>query len=118
MNDLNWTAMARHADIVLPVAAAQERTDFGAGKSDDALVPMPELVSPPGEARLEYDIYADLAARMGTQGAFTEGRSAQEWLAKLWETTRENARLHGLELPNWDAFLAGDVVPLPDPSPE
>ncbi|MEM1398315.1 MAG: molybdopterin-dependent oxidoreductase, partial [Pseudomonadota bacterium] len=42
VNEINWTATARHADIVLPIAAAQERRDFGAGQSDNILVPMPQ----------------------------------------------------------------------------
>lgn len=118
VNELNWTATARHADIVLPVAAAQERTDFGAGKSDNALVPMPQLVTPSGEARIEYDIYADLAARLGNRDAFTDGRSSDEWLSDIWEITRNRATEAGISLPDWQEFLAGDVVYLPDPSPE
>ncbi len=118
VNELNWTATARHADIVLPVAAPQERTDFGAGRSDDALVPMPQLVPPPGEARAEYDIFADLAARMGTQQEFTEGKTSDDWLRALWETTRQNARAHDMALPDWESFLDGGVITLPDPSPD
>lgn len=117
VNEVNWTATARHADIVLPVAAAQERTDFGAGKSDNGLVPMPQLVPPEGEARIEYDIYADLAARLGTAEAFTEGKSAADWLREIWEVTRERGRRAGYALPDWETFLAGDVITLPDPSP-
>ncbi|MEM1237302.1 MAG: molybdopterin-dependent oxidoreductase [Pseudomonadota bacterium] len=118
VNDLNWTATARHADIVLPVAAPQERTDFCAGKSDNALSPMPRLVDPPGTARVEYDIYADLARRIGTADAFTEGRDSDDWLRTLWATTQERAADHGLDLPDWEEFLAGDMVTLPDPSPD
>ncbi len=118
VNELNWTSTARHADIVLPVAAAQERTDFGAGKSDNALVPMPQLIPPIGEARVEYDIYADLAARLGNELAFTEGKTVDEWLQDIWDVTRARAMEAGIGLPNWDDFLAGDVIYLPDPSPK
>lgn len=117
VNELNWTATARHADIVLPIAAAQERCDFGAGKSDNALVPMQQLTQPPGEARAEYDIYADLAARLGTAEAFTEGRSSEDWLRDIWAKTQSSAAEAGLPLPNWDQFITGDVVHLPDPTP-
>ncbi|MEM9250656.1 MAG: molybdopterin-dependent oxidoreductase [Pseudomonadota bacterium] len=117
VNEINWTATARHADIVLPVAAPQERTDFGAGKSDDALVPLPRLVAPPGEARVEYDIYADLAGRLGVAKAFTEGKNADDWLRLLWSQTQARGRAHGVDLQDWDSFLAGEVVRLPDPSP-
>ncbi len=118
VNELNWTATARHADIVLPVTSAQERTDFGAGKSDNALVPMPQVIPPQGEARDEYDIYADLAERLGNRDTFTEGRTSREWLNEIWETTRDRADKAGIELPDLQTFLDGDVIDLPDPSPE
>ncbi|MFK7869047.1 MAG: molybdopterin-dependent oxidoreductase [Roseobacter sp.] len=117
VNELNWTATARHADIVLPIAAAQERTDFGAGKSDNALVPMPALIPPRGEARIEYDIYADLAGRLGDAEAFTEGKTHEEWLHEIWEVTRTRGAKKNIALPDWGAFLAGDLIDLPDPTP-
>ena len=118
VNEISWTATARHADIVLPVAAAQERDDFGAGKSDDTLVPMPAHAAPAFDARLEFDIYADLAERLGDRAAFTQGRTAAQWGAALWEETRDFARGAGVALPEWDAFMAGDLIAVPDPSPE
>lgn len=118
VNDINWTAMARHADIVLPVAAAQERDDFGAGKSDNALVPMHKLVDPPGEARVEYEIFSDLSARMDTDTQFTEGRNADAWLRHIWTQTQAAGAKSGIDLPDWDAFHQGDVIKLPDPSPD
>nr|WP_306265467.1 molybdopterin-dependent oxidoreductase [Pararhizobium sp. IMCC3301] len=118
VNELNWTATARHADIVLPVAAAQERLDFGAGKSDNALIPMPRLIPPTAEARVEYDIYADLAERLGKKDAFTEGKSSDAWIRDIWEDTRRNGDLVSVTLPDWDTFIAGDVISVPDPGPE
>lgn len=118
VNEVNWTATARHADIVLPVAMAQERTDFGAGKSDNALVPMPQLVEPAGEARIEYDIYADLAARLGGAEVFTDGKSAEDWLEEIWDVTRTRGAECDVHLPDWETFIAGDVIDVPDPSPD
>lgn len=117
VNEMNWTATARHADIILPIAASQERTDFGAGKSDNTLVPMPRLVMPAGDARVEYDIYADLAGRLGDADAYTEGKTSDEWLRDIWDVTCERGQENGIALPDWDTFLAGDVIDLPDPSP-
>ncbi|MEM9640992.1 MAG: molybdopterin-dependent oxidoreductase [Pseudomonadota bacterium] len=118
VNDINWTATARHADIVLPVAAAQERDDFGAGKSDNGLIPMPQLVPPPGDARTEYMIYCELADRLGCLDAYSEGRTCDDWLRHIWGQTRDAAADQGLELPDWDSFMAGDVITLPDPAPD
>ena len=117
VNELNWTATARHADIVLPVAAAQERTDFGGGKSDNALVPMPASAAPPGEARVEFDIFADLAGRMGGADQFTEGLDQGDWLERVWSQTRSAAEAAGEDLPDWKTFITGGILELSDPSP-
>ncbi|MFT5787263.1 MAG: biotin/methionine sulfoxide reductase [Ascidiaceihabitans sp.] len=118
VNEINWTATARHADIILPVAAPQEREDFGAGKSDNALIPMPRLVELRGEARVEFDIYAGLATRLGRAEDFTEGFTAAEWLRKIWQQTQDAAEKAEVTLPDWDNFIAGDIVTVPDPHPK
>ena len=118
VNEINWTATARHADIVLPVAAAPERADFGAGQTDNILVPMPKAAEPPGEAREEYEIYSDLALRLGTAEAFTQGRTQDDWLRHMWAQTQDAALAQGTALPDWDDFLAGDIVECPDPTPD
>lgn len=114
VNEINWTATARHADIVLPVAAAQERTDFGAGTHDNALVPMPRAAPPPAGARIEYDIYCELERRLGLDGAYSLGRSSEEWQLAMWD----EIRAHAPDLPDWHTFLAGDVIELDDPDPD
>lgn len=118
VNEINWTSTARHADIVLPVAAPQERLDFGAGKSDNALVPMPAHISPPADARSEYEIYSALAERFGTEQIFTEGRSQEQWIRELWRRTQITGSESGAALPDWDDFISGDIVQIPDPSPD
>ncbi|MEM9635371.1 MAG: molybdopterin-dependent oxidoreductase [Pseudomonadota bacterium] len=118
VNEINWTATARHADIVLPVAAPQERNDFGAGKSDNALIPMPACVAPPGEARTEYEIYCELSKRLGNYADFSEGLDEEGWLSLLWEETKLAASKHDITLPDWKSFLEGDIITLPDPAPE
>ena len=117
VNEINWTATARHADIVLPVAAPQERTDFGAGRQDNAIIPMPKSAEPPGEAKEEYDIYCELERRLELDDRFSLGRSADEWLVALWEDLRATAKGSGKELPSWTEFLKGDIIEFEDPHP-
>ncbi|MBO6918737.1 MAG: molybdopterin-dependent oxidoreductase [Rhizobiaceae bacterium] len=117
VNEVNWTATAKRADIVLPVAAAHERLDFGGGKSDNALVPMPMVITPPGEAKTEYEIYSGIAEQLGNQDEFTEGRSISDWLKHIWRITQNNGKEHNIDLPDWDEFIQGDVITVPDPSP-
>jgi biotin/methionine sulfoxide reductase len=118
VNEINWTSTARHADIVLPVAAPQERTDIGGGRQDNILVPMRKCAEPPGAARIEYDIYTELARRLGTEAAFTEGRDCDGWLRFLWDSTRQTGASLGYPLPDWETFLAGGPVTLDDPAPD
>ena len=118
VNELNWTATARHADIILPVAAPEERRDFVCGQQDHILIPAPALTAPAGAARTEYDIFCDLSRRLGVQAGFTEGRSEEDWLRHLWQVTRRKAHEYGTELPEWEAFMRGDIIELPDPEPD
>lgn len=118
VNEINWTATARHADIVLPVAAPPERTDFGAGTQDNALVPMPKVIEPAGSARTEFEIYTDLERRLSYGTAFSRGMSADEWQEEMWEVLRGRAATCGVTLPEWDEFLHGEIIHLDDPAPE
>jgi len=101
VNEINWTSTARHADIILPCAAPQEREDFAAGSYDNAIVPMPRLVAPPEGVVSEFEIFSSLEEKMGGKGRFSAHMSEQEWLIHLWEETRATARQHGVALPDW-----------------
>ena len=118
VNEINWTATARHADIVLPVASTLERSDIGAGTQDRAVIPMPQAIDAPGEAREEYAIYCELEQRLALGESFSAGRSSREWLESLWQTLCERAGERGHNLPDLDTFLAGDLIEFDDPEPE
>lgn len=118
VNEINWTATARHADIVLPVASAFERTDFGAGTQDRTVIPMRRVSPPVGEAKEEFEIYTELERRLKLGTAFSKGMSTDEWLRVLWEQLKDTASSNGQDLPGFDAFLAGDIVSFADPEPE
>jgi len=118
VNEINWTSTARHADIVLPSAAPPEREDFAAGHSDNALIPMPKLIEPPFDALSEFEIFSRLEKKMAEDGRFSLHLSERQWLVKLWEETRTTASQHGVDLPDWSDFLAGDIIQLFDPSPD
>ncbi len=118
VNEINWTATARHADIVLPATSSLERDDFGAGTQDTALIPMPRAIAPIAEARDEYDIYTQLAQILGFEERFTQGRTSAQWLAAMWTEMQETAAETGRTLPTWETFLHGDVLEFDDPAPE
>ena len=113
VHELAWTATARHADIVLPCTMTLEREDIGANSNDPLLVPMRPVAQPYGEARDDYAIFADLAARLGRWDAFTEGRTVREWLEHLYEPTRAALQHLGGDAPEFDAFWNGPGFDLP-----
>ncbi len=113
VHELAWTATARHADIVLPCTMTLEREDLGASSNDPLLVPMHPVLPPVGEARDDYAIFADLAERLGAREAFTEGRSVREWLAYLYEPTRQAMIAAGHAAPDFDGFWRSEGLVMP-----
>ena len=111
-----WNALARHADIVLPVTTPVERTDIAMTPIDPYLVSMEQAIAPVGQARDDYDIFTALSRRLGVEDAFTEGRTAEDWQRWLYEVSQQRLSKSGLELPSYDAFRAAGwhKLPLPD----
>ncbi len=85
------TPSARFADLVLPACTQFETWGVEDGwKYGDEVLLMPKVVDPPGEARSDYRISADVAARLGIGDAFTEGRSEREWVDWCLDRFRES----------------------------
>lgn len=104
VHDPFWTAMARNADIVLPCTMTLERNDIGVGDNDTTVVAMRQAVPPYEQARSDYDIFTDLAARLGFAEQFTEGRDEMAWLRHMYAQWQETARAHDKEVPDFDTF--------------
>jgi biotin/methionine sulfoxide reductase len=113
--DHSWTATARRADIVLPTTSALERDDLMVNRRDPALVYMSAAMPPKGEARDDYAILSGLAARMGTEAAFCEGRDVEGWLRHLWQGCAQAAQSFGASLPAFDRFKEDGIFDLPEP---
>lgn len=118
VNEIGWTATARHADIVLPVTTPLERSDFSCGSMDTSIVPMPASLDPIGQARDDYEIFCAIAERLGCAETFSEGRSARDWLEWMWEELRKQSNSNDKHLPDFQTFLAGDAIHLDDPRPD
>jgi len=78
------TPTARHCDIVLPVSSFLEREDilftgmnylFYSGKAID----------PPGNVKHDYDIFCELADRLGFSEAYSEGKTASQWIEQFMD---------------------------------
>ena len=101
VHDPYWTAMAKHADIVVPSTTSFERDDFSGSRNDPLLMAMPKLTEPYAQSRDDYKTFAALADRLGFGQQFTEGRTARQWLAHLYE--KWSAGLD-FEVPPFDEF--------------
>jgi len=108
-----WTATARRADIVFPATTPYEREDIGRTNLDDYLFHMPRLIPPVGEARDDFAIFAGLAERLGAGPAFTEGRSAADWIGHLYGQYRALAAEKGIAVPDLEELKARNWVRLP-----
>ncbi|MBN9036657.1 MAG: molybdopterin guanine dinucleotide-containing S/N-oxide reductase [Rhizobiales bacterium] len=118
IHDAFWTASAKHADFVFPATITLERDDLGAAGNDPKLIAMKQVVRPFGQARDDYDIFTDLAERLGRRREFTEDRTAAEWLEHLYEPTRAALAKLGLEAPSLAELWARGEIDLPlDPRP-
>jgi biotin/methionine sulfoxide reductase len=115
VHEIFWTPTARHADIVLPATTTLERNDV-ASSSDRYMFAMHKVIEPVGESRNDFDIFADLAERLGFRDGFTEGRSEMEWLRHLYEIVRQQAARHGIERPDFETFWEDGYVADPVPT--
>ncbi|QPC94546.1 molybdopterin-dependent oxidoreductase [Mesorhizobium sp. INR15] len=115
VHEVWWTATARQADIVLPATTTYERDDVGASPRDRFIVAMPKLIEPVGQARNDYDIFADLAGRLGFREHFTEGRDISGWIEHAYDRCRSKARAHNVDLPEFAQFWSDGFAEVPAP---
>lgn len=113
VNEPWWTATAKRADIVFPTTTSYEREDIGRSNLDDYLFHMPQLVPPVGDARDDYAIFAGLAERLGVGSAFTEERSATEWIEHLYTDYQTRTAEAGITVPDLDTLRLENWIRLP-----
>ncbi|WP_255459293.1 molybdopterin guanine dinucleotide-containing S/N-oxide reductase [Buttiauxella sp. A111] len=114
-----WTAAAKHADIVLPITTSFERNDLTmtGDYSNQHLVPMKQVISPQGEARNDFDVFAQLSALWEEEGAtrFTEGKTELQWLEEFYEIARKRGAAQQVELPDFQQFWdANQLIEMPE----
>lgn len=110
-----WTSAARHADIVLPSTTTLERNDIGVASVPATWFAMEKAIDPPGLARNDFDIFADMAETMGFRDAYTEGRNEEEWLRHIYDVARQQNAESGAEMPDFDMFREQGWFEFPRP---
>jgi biotin/methionine sulfoxide reductase len=110
-----WTAVARHADIVLPATTTLERNDIASSSRDRFVRAMHQAIPPVGQARNDTDMLADIADALGYRAAFTEQRDEMAWLTHLYGLWRRACAGQGIEVPDFDRFWEEGHVEIPPP---
>jgi len=94
-HDYFMTPTAKYCDLVLPVTTFLEKEDIVLSDGGNYLLFSNKAVEPLAEARDDYDIFTELAGRLGFKKEFTEGRSKEDWLKFM---------ISGSEVPDYEAF--------------
>lgn len=102
VSDIVWTATARHADIVLPACTAFEHPDITniGTSSNDGFVAMHQVIKPQYESKPDYEVWAEVAKKLGIEQAYTEGRSQMDWIRKFYDDARKMDK----SMPDFETF--------------
>jgi anaerobic selenocysteine-containing dehydrogenase len=81
-HDLFMTPTAQFSDMVLPATTFLEREDM-VFPADHYLFYSHQAIDPLPGCRHDYDIFCELADRLGFGETYSEGRTAGQWLERL-----------------------------------
>lgn len=105
-SDLFMTSSAKFADILLPGTSMFEGENITMPwLYGDFLGFNNQVIKPLYESRFEYDWLAEVAEKIGLGQAFTQGRTAGEWLEWSYEELRQQES----ELPDYETFKAEGI---------
>jgi molybdopterin guanine dinucleotide-containing S/N-oxide reductase-like protein len=96
-----WDPETSFADIILPVCTNFERNDisewanadgfgkfiYNSGVSHRLIVYQQKAIEPLYESKSDYQIFAELAERLGMKEEFTEGNTEEDWIEKQFYTS-------------------------------
>lgn len=118
VQDIWWTPAAKMADIVLPVTSSLERNDIGGSSRDRYVLAMHQAIAPQHQARHDFDIFADLAERLGYRAAFTENLDEMAWIRRIYQECGAAQQPHGVDWSDFETFWQRGHVDLPAPKQE
>jgi anaerobic dimethyl sulfoxide reductase subunit A len=94
------TPTAKYCDIVLPVTTFLERNDIIIPDGGNYLLFSNQAVLPIPETRNDYDIFCQLADRLGFSEEFSENKNEEEWLRSFVEES---------DIPDYDEFKRSGI---------
>ena len=107
-----WNGSARWADIVLAATTTLERNDISSAGtySIDKVYAMKQVVPPQHDALDDFEIFRRLAALCGVEYAFTEGKTAMDYVKTAYEAS--SAAKHTA----FEQFWAEGIARIPVPA--
>jgi molybdopterin guanine dinucleotide-containing S/N-oxide reductase-like protein len=123
--DCWWGSETMFSDIVLPACTNYEHNDIsewgaagiygrgalgGGGGNHRVIVYQKKCIEPLWESRPDYDIYCDLAERLGFKEEYTEGNAEEDWIKKVFNAYSISNYVTYEEFKKKGYF----VVPLPE----
>jgi molybdopterin guanine dinucleotide-containing S/N-oxide reductase-like protein len=98
--DCWWGSETQFADIVLPACTNYERSDIselgstggygrsmtGGGGNHRIIIYQKKCIEPLWESKSDYNIYCELAERLGIKDEYTEGNSEEDWIKKVFDS--------------------------------
>lgn len=116
---------AKFADVILPACTNFERWDIGEFANCGGYIQhsftqcnhrvavlQHKCIEPLGESKSDFQIFLDIAKRMGVGAGFSEGSTELDWCKRYFEAT---------DLPNyisWKKFMKKGYYVVPSPSEE
>lgn len=89
-SDLYLTPSARYADLLLPESSFMERWNIGeTWGTGNYLLLSEKLIDSPFEARSDYEWLREVAAKLGVEKEFSQGRDEKAWIEHIWEASRK-----------------------------
>ncbi len=129
VHDPYWTAMAKHADIVVPSTTAFERDDYSGSRNDPLLMAMPKLAEPYAQSRDDYTrsprwptasgsaSSSPRAAPRGSGSCTCTTSGPPDWISRCRRST-SSGRTGRLRLPTEDGLtLLADFRADPNDAP-
>lgn len=87
-SDLFMTPSAKYADVLLPETSFMERWNIGeTWGTASYLILSEKVIEPEFERRSDYDWLREVAAKLGIEAAFSEGRDEKQWIEHIWQQT-------------------------------
>jgi anaerobic dimethyl sulfoxide reductase subunit A len=110
----HMTSSAKFADILLPDVTNFEQTDIATNGSTSNMgytIFCEQAIEPMFECRTVYEMCTEIAARLGVEETFTEGRTQDEWLQFCVDATREK----NPDFPELEAFRTMGIFKMKNP---